>query len=136
MKLFLDTNILVDIANNREPWVKEALILLELANMGKLTLVAADFSIINIAYIARKQFSQEELYKWLEDLRAFVKIVDVGDAVISKALKSQWRDFEDCVQCHVAVREGVDYIITRNEKDFSLSPVQVVSPQAFLASYL
>ncbi len=42
MRLFLDTNILIDIVANREPWVREALVLLELSRMRKLTLVTAD----------------------------------------------------------------------------------------------
>ncbi len=136
MRLFLDTNILIDIIANREPWVKEALILVQLASMCKLTLVTADYSFINIAYITRKQFSQEELYKWLEDLKEYVEIAVVGEAVLSKALKAQWNDFEDCVQCEIAVREKADYIITRNAKDFSLFPIQALSPRAFLESYL
>lgn len=57
MKLFLDTNILIDVVVNRKPWVDEALVLFELAKQQRLSLVVTDFSFINLAYITRKLFS-------------------------------------------------------------------------------
>lgn len=136
MRLFLDTNILIDIVANREPWVKEALILVQLAHLNKLTLIAADYSFINIAYIARKQFDRHELYALLKDLQEYIGVAEIGSDIITQALELQWKDFEDCIQSLVAVREQADYIITRNEKDFSLSSVPVLSPHAFLEVFL
>lgn len=78
----------------------------------------------------------DELYDLLRDLKEQVGIVEIGEEIIEQVLKSKWKDFEDCVQCMVAVREGADYIITRNEKDFCLSPVPVLSPRAFLEKFL
>ncbi len=136
MRLFLDTNILIDIVANREPWVKEALVLVQLASMRRLTMVAADYSFINIAYITRKLFDKGELYKLLQDLRDYIEVAEVGDVIIAEALNEQWKDFEDCVQSKVAAREKADYIITRNEKDFLQSSVPAVSPRSFLESFL
>ena len=119
MKLFLDTNILIDVIANRKPWVDEALVLLELAKQKKLTLIVADFSFINLAYITRKLFTQEELYALFSDLCLYVKVVEVGGMIIKKSFQKRWKDMEDCVQYLVAKREEADYLITRNEKDFS-----------------
>lgn len=132
MKLFLDTNILIDVIANRKPWVDEALVLLELAKQKKLTLIVADFSFINLAYITRKLFTQEELYALFSDLCLYVKVVEVGGMIIKKSFQKRWKDMEDCVQYLVAKREEVDYLITRNEKDFSDSDIPVLSPSEFL----
>lgn len=132
MKLFLDTNILIDVIANRKPWVDEALVLLELAKQKKLTLIVADFSFINLAYITRKLFTQEELYALFSDLCLYVKVVEVGGMIIKKSFQKRWKDMEDCVQYLVAKREKVDYLITRNEKDFSDSDIPVLSPSEFL----
>lgn len=132
MKLFLDTNILIDVIANRKPWVDEALVLLELAKQKKLTLIVADFSFINLAYITRKLFTQEELYALFSDLCLYVKVVEVGGMIIKKSFQKSWKDMEDCVQYLVAKREKVDYLITRNEKDFSDSDIPVLSPSEFL----
>ncbi len=132
MKLFLDTNILIDVIANRKPWVDEALVLLELAKQKKLTLIVADFSFINLAYITRKLFTQEELYALFSDLCLYVKVVEVGGMIIKKSFQKRWKDMEDCVQYLVAKREEADYLITRNEKDFSDSDIPVLSPSEFL----
>ena len=132
MKLFLDTNILIDVIANRKPWVDEALVLFELSKQKKLTLIVADFSFINLAYITRKLFTQEELYALLSDLCLYVKVVEVGGMIIKESFQKRWRDMEDCVQYLVAKREEVDYLITRNEKDFLDSDIPVLSPSKFL----
>lgn len=117
MKLFLDTNILIDVVANRQPWVDDALVLLELANQKKLTLMAADYSFINIAYITRKLFPTEDLRLLLKDLRKYVEVVDIGADVIDKVLNDNWKDFEDCVQYYTALSKNADVIITRNKRD-------------------
>ena len=135
MKIFLDTNVLVDVVLNRKPWVDDSLILLELANQRKLSLIAADLSFVNISYIVRKMLSKSELYTLLKDLREFVAVVEMGEMVIDKAIKAQWDDMEDCAQYCVAKREQSDYIITRNTKDFSLSDIPVLTPHDFLVLF-
>ena len=132
MKLFLDTNILIDVIANRKPWVDEALVLFELSKQKKLTLIVADFSFINLAYITRKLFTPEELYALLSVLCIYVKVVEVGGMIIKESFQKRWRDMEDCVQYLVAKREEVDYLITRNEKDFLDSDIPVLSPSKFL----
>lgn len=136
MKLLLDTNILIDVVAERQPWCEEALVLLELSNQKRVSLIAADYSFLNIVYIARKLFPKEVLYSTLQDLRQFVEVAEIGQNTIDKALIAGWKDFEDSVQALVAEKEKVDYIITRNEKDFLLSKIKAVSPKAFLESFL
>ena len=132
VRFFLDTNVLIDVVANRQPWVREALILLELARQGKVTLVATDYSFLNIAYVTRKLYSREELKALLKNLSKYMEVVEMGKDVVFEALEGNWKDMEDHVQCLVARREKVDAIITRNEKDFVLSEIQVLSPSAFL----
>ena len=136
MKVLLDTNVLIDVVANRKPWVDDALVLFELANQKRIVLVAADYSFINIAYITRKLFQKDELYALLSDLREYVDVIEMGELVIDEAIRSQWNDMEDCTQYWAAKREKVDYIITRNEKDFIHSEIPVLSPGRFLAMYL
>lgn len=135
MKVFLDTNVLMDVVMNRKPWVDDALVLFELANHRKLSLIAADLSFVNISYITRKMLSKSELYILLSDLREFVKVVEMGEFVVDEAIKAQWDDMEDCTQYYAAKRECADYIITRNIKDFSLSDIPTITPHDFLSLF-
>ena len=135
-KVFLDTNILIDIVCNREPWVKEALILIELSKRKEIELVAADFSFINIIYIVRKLFSTEDICKLILDLKKYITVVEIGDSVLSAALKAKWTDIEDCIQSFIAERECTDFIITRNKKDFVQSQVNAITPKEFIGKFL
>ena len=135
-KVFLDTNVLIDVVCNREPWVKEALILIELSKRKEIELVAADFSFINIIYIVRKLFSTEDICKLILDLKKYITVVEIGDNVLSAALKAKWADIEDCIQSFIAERECTDFIITRNKKDFAQSHVNAITPKEFIGKFL
>jgi len=56
----------------------------------------------------------------------------IDDQVIRKAMSWGWSDFEDAVQMAAAAQIGVDYLITRNPRDFKGGVVPVVQPAAFL----
>ena len=103
---------------------------------GKLTLLATDYSFVTIAYVTRKFYPEEELRRLLKGLMRYVEVVEVGKEIIGEALDGGWKDMEDHVQCLVAKRESVDAIITRNEKDFALSDIRVLSPSGFLSEIL
>ena len=126
MKLFLDTNILIDVVANRKPWVDEALVLFELAKQQQFSLVVADFSFINLAYITRKLFSQEELYALFCDFCRYVEIVEVGGEVIEKSFQNQWKDMEDCIQLfmiHSTLRRSsIVFLMTSSSSPLTLAP--------------
>ena len=65
----------------------------------------------------------------------FVKhgiITPVDSETINESLCSDFKDFEDAMQYHSALRENAEIIITRNKKDFSASKIPVFTPQEFL----
>lgn len=67
-------------------------------------------------------------------MRVLFDIVDIAKAdkkIALQALNSGWKDFEDAVQYSVAKRIRAKYIVTRNQKDFLKSDIQVVSPGEF-----
>ena len=117
-KLFLDTNIVLDLIGNREPFVKEAAFLFQLGR--------------NIAYITRKTYPKEKLYSVLSKLRSFLTIVGGGVVAVDHALALQADDFEDAVQYYAARQADADYIITRNKKDFSFSEIEVLTSEEYV----
>lgn len=61
----------------------------------------------------------------------------VDGKVVSAALRSGWRDFEDAIQYYAAEMSGItDGIITRNEKDFRMSDIPVISPFEFVKRFI
>ena len=131
-KLFLDTNVVLDLIEKREPFVYNAALLFQLRMDGVCKLFVSDLTIVNIAYIVRKSYSKEKLYAILDKLYSFLVIVPGGATVIGRAIESQANDFEDSVQYYAACQAKVDYMITRNKKDYSFSEIEVLTPQEYM----
>lgn len=129
MRIFIDTNILVDLICKRERFVENAKKIFLYAFDQKITLAISALSYINILYIAKRyDFKQEEIIKTLQQIANFTVITEFDEDIIKLALASDWQDLEDAVQYYSALTTGIDYIVTRNQKDFLKSHIPVVSP--------
>ena len=133
MKHYLvDTNVIIDLLLNREG-ADAAAALLDGAERGEYKLSLCSLSYTNIYYSLRKYLSHDERISCLSQICDVLHTVPVDGLVISMALQSGWRDFEDAVQyCSAVASKTVDGIITRNEKDFLLSKIPIISSSEFL----
>jgi len=125
MKILLDTNVLLDIILKREGW-EYAYQLFEMEN--EYCLSASQ--VTDVYYIVNskdKSFDREKLKFSLRALR----IMPVDEIIIEKAFESALMDFEDAVVEQVAVVEKMDYILTRNIKDFELSKVPAMTVESY-----
>jgi hypothetical protein len=65
----------------------------------------------------------------LEELAEITEITDVTDAIIRQSLKTDFKDYEDAIQYYCALSiPKIDFIVTRNTKDFKKSTVPVLTP--------
>lgn len=131
MKIFLDTNILLDFVTERDG-VEEACALLQLGEEGKVCLTTSYLTMANTAYVVRKGRSREELYELLNGLSEMIQILSMDETQMKNALSHPVSDFEDMLQYVCAQVHQCDAIITRNGKDFTFSKIPVYSPTAFL----
>lgn len=115
--VFLDTNILLDYLLRRDG-VADAKEILMQGYQGKIKLYVSSLSFSNIAYIVRKQFKGEALYKMLTIIREMVDVVSVDESIIDNAIGLRAPDFEDAIQYYSAKNIKADYIVTNNIKDF------------------
>lgn len=132
MKIFLDTNILIDYASQRHPFCLSANAIMHLCHKGFIEAYASSLSFVTMAYILRKQVSREDIYSCLRGIASFVGITSTGAEEINRALIDEWCDFEDCVQFHSASTIDVNVIVTRNKSDFESNSIQLMSPEEFL----
>lgn len=133
MVILVDTNILIDVIADRQPFAKYANIILEKCARRDVIGVVAAHSITDLFYVLRKDFSQAERRKFLKDICAIFRVSDLNrDKILSALDNSEFEDFEDCLQDECAVEEMADYIVTRNPKDFEKSRIKVVNPEEFI----
>lgn len=133
MKVFIDTNIFLDILCRREQFVDDALSIFDMAVDGRIELLISDLSIANIKYITRKELSVDEFYGMLQTFRPVFTIVPVGADVVDRAVALHADDFEDALQYFSAIQAGADCLITRNIKDFRFAKIEVLDSKSFLA---
>lgn len=135
MKVFIDTNILLDLLCKREKYVDDALALFDLAVDDKIELLVSDLTIANIKYITRKDIPTGRFYEIILALRPVLTIVPIGAGAVDRALCLKARDFEDALQYFSAVQASADFLITRNVKDYGFAQMEVCSPHDFLRKY-
>lgn len=135
MKLFIDTNVVLDLLQYREPWVHDTIVLFQLAKEKEIELVITDLTFVNVVYIAGKNFDKKKITETLKDLKKLVLIVTIGDACIEQALNGDFSDFEDATQYFAAKREQVDYILTRDVDGFKMSEIPVMDVTTFLNEF-
>ncbi len=137
MKALLDTCVVVDLLQKREPFFKDARgIFLCIANHRLDGFVSAK-ALTDIYYLMhRHTHSEADSRKALETLLKLVGVLSTNGIDCQKALLSEVSDYEDAVMIETAIREQMDCIVTRNLADYARSPIAVYAPDAFLAMLL
>jgi predicted nucleic acid-binding protein len=133
MKHYLvDTNVVIDMLLNRED-ADAACAVFDGAERGEYVLHICALSFTTMFYSLRKILSREQRIDVLRQLNDAFEVSEVDQTVITRALHSDWKDFEDAVQNYAAVADPrVSAIITRNVKDFRNSELEVLDSLDFL----
>lgn len=131
MRIVVDTNVIMDILQRREPFFADSYHALHsiIKEDGECMLSAS--AATDIFYMLRKALQSPQQAR--ERLAQLVTFADVAGLDIHTALSRPMSDFEDAVVDAVAERNEADYILTRNKKDFACSVVPAVTPTEFLA---
>ena len=133
MRALIDTCVIVDALQNREPFSEDAQkIFYAVANKQINGYITAK-SITDIYYLThRAMHSDADTRKILNTLLSLFDILDTTSLDCRKALSSEITDYEDAVMFETALRCEIDCIVTRNIKDYGKSEVTVYSPADFL----
>lgn len=132
MRILIDTNIVLDLILEREPFVETAIALFEKIEQGKLEGYLAATTITNIFYIIRKTEGREVALDAINRLLIGLQFCAVDRQTIATALSLELKDFEDSIQLACATLYQLDAIVTRDRKDFMNSNLPIYSPTELL----
>lgn len=133
MKVLLDTCIIMDFLQNREPFAQEAKKIMQAAAMELFTGYITAKSATDIYYLTHKcTHNDKESRQKLNQLLTIVSMLDSAADDVFHAISSDISDFEDAVMAETALRSKIDCIVTRNKKDFTDSRITVYSPTEFI----
>jgi predicted nucleic acid-binding protein len=133
-KLFIDTNIVIDLLAKREPFYQESAKLFSLADKKKVELIVSALTFANTNYILSKLNDSKTARDILSKFKVLVTVADLNDKIIELSLNDKdFSDFEDGLQYYSALEYEADIIITRNLKDFKSSQIPVITAQTYLS---
>ena len=132
MKVFLDTNVVMDAIVSGREGKQDALDVISLGHNLQFRIHISSLSIPNIVYSARKYVPREALMEYIGRIYNDWKILSLGSMDIEFAMKSSCPDFEDALQITAAEAES-DVIVTNNKKHFTpYTYLPVYTPREFL----
>ena len=131
-RVLVDINVILDVLQKREPFYKASAGLLAALERGEAKGYVSAHSITTLYYLLQKGKSSFEARATITSLLQIFKIAQVDQETIEQALTLEFRDFEDAVQMVSALRSKVDFLITRNVKDYQLALLPVLQPVDFL----
>lgn len=133
MRIFLDTNVLVDFCAEREPFYADAAAIIDMGYNKEAKLIASSLTLVNIAYVMRKVKPHSLVMQKIDQLVNLCAISSIDRQTIASAIAAQPTDFEDAVQYHSALQAKADLIISRDTKGFTEFDLPVMTPAEFIA---
>ena len=134
-KLFVDTNIVIDLLARLEPYYRESAALFSLADRKKTEISVSSLTMANTSYVLSRQLTTKKVKEILRKLRLVVNVLPLDDKIIGLALNDEtFSDFEDGLQYFTAIENEQEIIITRNLKDYKKSRIPAMTAGQFLKS--
>lgn len=131
-KIFVDTDIILDLLSYREPFYISAANLFSAADRNEIEICVSSLCFANLNYILSKQFSSAEAKMKLLKFKTLVTVLAVSDKVIELAMSSDFKDMEDEIQYYTAIENRVTILLTRNLKDYKTAIIPVMTAEQFL----
>ena len=132
MKVLLDTNIIVDVALERQPYFGDSETVLSLVEQGQIEGYISASTFSDLYYIIRKDKGRNLTLEFLREISTFCQVATVNQDAINMALTANFKDFEDGIQYSSAVVNNLEAIVTRNPQDFPITTLRILTPQQLI----
>jgi len=132
--LFLDTNVVIDLLGQREPYYESAARIVTLADKGMVRITVSALTYPTAYNILCKFVSKDVVKEKIRLFKTIAATAELTDPVINMSLSSKFADFEDALQYFGALQAGCTTLITRNVMDFAASELPVLTPDEYLSS--
>jgi predicted nucleic acid-binding protein len=133
--VFIDTDVLLDVLGQREPFYFDSARVWTLAETGQVTGFVSTLSFPNVFYVLRPSKGRQGARRALSMMRAIFSLVPLDVQMTNQSLDADIKDFEDAIQFFSALRVGAASLITRNPKDYPKGQIAIQTPAEFLATH-
>ena len=133
-RIFLDTNVVLDLLGEREPYYNSAAKIATLADKGVIDLIVSALTYSTVYYLLSRAEDKKLVKEKLRKFKVIAETSDLTDKIVDKGLSSKFSDIEDSLQYYCAIKMDCKILITRNSKDFKESVIPVLTPDEYLNS--
>ena len=130
--ILIDTDVLIDVALDRQPFSGAASELLDRLQTGSRRAFVASHSLSNFYYLVVPARGAPDARAFITELIRFVAVADCGTEAVAYAARLGMADFEDAMQVAAARASGARFVDTRNARDFRRSPIPAITPSEAL----
>jgi predicted nucleic acid-binding protein len=134
MRVLFDTNVVLDVLLERDPYARPAAQLMSLVDQGQLEGYLCATTVTTVHYLAAKTLGPKRAASLVATLLDVFRIAPVDGEVVAGALGLSFADFEDAVIHEAAVLAEAVAIVTRNGRDFKGATIAVFDPNEMLAA--
>jgi len=135
IKVFVDSDIILDLLSQREPHYIHAAKLFTLIDQQEIIAFTSPLIFANLHYLLKKLTSNLSALKSLRKLKTLMNILPIDERVIEQALNSEFKDFEDAIQYFTAVNNGINLILTRIKVDYKKSKITISTAEEFIKTW-
>ncbi len=134
-RILIDTDVILDFFFDREPFAEYSSQIIGLCETNKIKGFVTPVIFSNLYYLLRQTARHEKVIENLKQLLSITDVLSMDKEVVTNALNSGFKDFEDSLQNFAAIKNGkIDVIITRNLKDYRKSEIGILSPESYIKS--
>ena len=131
-RIFVDTNILLDVLLEREGFYYDAPKIWASAEVGTIDAYIAAISVNNVHYVIKRMKSETTAMIAVRIILRIFKVVPVDADILSCAADFHDKDYEDDVQLQCALKANCSQLFTRNPTHYDSSLMAIVPPSSFV----
>src|SRR5438876_12431018 len=110
-RLFIDINVILDVALARQPWLGDSAAILDALSQNRAIGFVAGHAITTIYYVVQRRSGRAAATTAVSDLLEICDVVPSSVADFQRALTLGLGDFEDAVTAAAALAAGADYLV-------------------------
>jgi predicted nucleic acid-binding protein len=133
-RIFLDTNIFLDLLDNQRQCHKEAVLLFELIDNGKVMAFFSESVVTTTDYLLQKLLSKDLRTEFFGEISKKIQMLPCSNMILDRAVSLEFGDLEDLILFQLALENKVDFFITNDKKllNSTLKGIQLIQAGQFL----
>ena len=133
-RIFLDTNILLDVAMHRNDFCEQSAAVWADCELKKVQGFVSAISLNNMHYVIKKHVEPAAALEYVRHVLNIFTVVPLDESILRLAVDLPHKDFEDAIQYYTSQENGINILLTRNLRDYKNASLIVQTPETFLVS--